>query len=158
MTLQVREGIAYRTRNGLKVGPMMFDERIPYWPFEAAVDGKRMAFGTRCAWRPDGTFNPSSRNAHDLDLVAEWSDAPALPVTPVLPIRTVTRTEIVTGQYGQVSVIGPAGEVSNKVAVALLRAGVDVYLDTPHHHMDAAALRAAARVFISLAEALEQEP
>ena len=68
-----------------------------------------------------------------------------------LPVRTVTRTEIVPGHYGRV-VVGPhlAG-----------RSRIDVSMTNPPgdpESLDAAELRAAARVFISLAEALEEKP
>lgn len=61
-------------------------------------------------------------------------------------VETVTRMVIVPGEYGIVNV-GSQG-YAGRVAVALGRDG--------HRPYDAAELRAAARVFVSLAEALEQ--
>lgn len=93
------------------------------------------------------------RNVHSLSCVWELVlDEPALPV------RTRTITEIVTGQYGQVSVMRIMDNPDGHVAVALLKEGQHVTLDTGHYYMNATALRAAARVFVALAEALEEHP
>lgn len=81
--------------------------------------------------------------------------------TPPLPVRKVTRTEVVDGTYGQVFVRNiPYRELSLKpyVAVALVSYGESGDVDTPLFQIHAAELRDAAAVFLSLAEALEEQP
>lgn len=74
------------------------------------------------------------------------------------PIRLVTRKEIVSGTYGQVSVFKPWVDGKASVAVTLVKAGEQSHVDTPHYIMEAKALRAAATTFTELADALESEP
>lgn len=67
-----------------------------------------------------------------------------------LPVRTRTVTEIVPGEYGPVSVRRYERDADDHVRVSLFNQ------DEMYRALDAAELRAAARVFVSLAEALEE--
>lgn len=69
-----------------------------------------------------------------------------------LPVHTVTRQEIIPGNYGRVEVriAGRDGVIDSHTNWVNLR--VECSAD-----WNASELRAAARVFVSLAEALEQE-
>lgn len=64
---------------------------------------------------------------------------------PALPVRTRTVTEIVPGTYGRILINDPGD------GLAFIR----MHMDDNGHNYTAAELRAAARVFVSLAEALE---
>lgn len=129
--MQIEEGKYYRTRGaGAKVGPMYRsgggwtapNSGLRYWS-----DG-----------RVDLQFD------HSFDLVAEWVDGYASPV------RTVTRKEIVLGEYGRVRVFNVfAGK---KVGVRLIP------LENSGNiaDLDANELRHAAAIFTQLADALEE--
>lgn len=140
MSIQIEEGVRYVMADGRKTGPMRrngFDSPENKW-----TDGES-------TWGNDGRH--CRFDDCNMRIVSELVAPPE-----ALPVRTVTRQEIVTGQYGQVSVVKPS-DLDGLVAIAILKAGDEVTLDTPHWHMDAEALRAAARVFVSLAEVLEQD-
>lgn len=140
--LRIEEEKFYRTRDGRKLGPTK-----PYQSI--APDGPY----AECHWeagpyvyQDDGTFwnNANPRN----DLVAEWHLSTA--VEPTGPVRTVTRKEIVEGEYGRIRVLPLAG-VSDKHVGVRFTSG-----DVPLASLNAAELRAAAAVLIELADALTQ--
>lgn len=74
-------------------------------------------------------------------------------LVPSGPVRTVMRREIRDGQYGQVSIF--KAERPEFVAIAILKEGETVNIDTPHFFMDAIALRSLCMVASQIAEALE---
>jgi hypothetical protein len=132
----VQEGKYYKTRDGRKVGPAYSAHRRYEGQEAFEVDGPHASIH-----RADGTY--AGPNCRDLDLIAEWTDG---------PVRTVTRREIVRGQYADVDV-GERLEIPDcdnssvppvrKVAVAY--AGF----------RSSAELKAAAAVLLELAGALE---
>jgi len=126
----------YRTRGGRKVGPMRSDASFGEPAFiEAEGDGRGWSLSGRAIGVEHGA---------DEDLIAEWTDG---------PVRTVTRREIVRGQYAGVDV-GEQLEIPGcdnpdvppvrKVAVAY--AGF----------RSSAELKAAAAVLLELVGALDE--
>lgn len=71
-TLKIEAGRYYRTRDGRKVGPMEPAKYSDGW-YDAAT---RV---TSQRWEKDGTFIPGELSL--LDLIAEWVDEPAAPVS-----------------------------------------------------------------------------
>ena len=103
--LVVEAGKSYRTRDGRKVGPLEDENGTGEWAFEAQVDGSAYADGTRCAWRVDGSFSPwEEREAHRLDLVAEWVE----PVAEVA-VAEATATKWVPAVGDKVRCIDQSG-------------------------------------------------
>lgn len=86
--MKLEVGKFYKTRDGRKVGPVVFaDAGLEEYPF--AVPQEYVTY------RKDGTHY-SDRRESRADLISEWtSDG---------PVRTVTRKEIVPGVYGNVYV------------------------------------------------------
>lgn len=72
MTIKIRKGGFYRTRDGRRVGPMLrWSNNDPYdWQVESGTP----TFG-HLLWRDDGSCD--SIGGKDVDLVAEWVDEPA---------------------------------------------------------------------------------
>lgn len=139
MTFTPKEGMYCRRRDGIKVGPIRSTRQEDGFDSEWRWTTDELAETTSGAWRGDGSYDHIAAKAETpFDLVAEWVDEPP----KALPVRTVTRTEIVPGQYGSVVIISSGDGF------------VDLELDW-HRHA-APELRAAARVFTSLAEALEE--
>lgn len=132
--MKIEAGRFYKTREGRKVGPMCRGDGGPWhWFTREPIDG----------WFEGGAdtgFGPSPK-----DIVAEWVDE------PTSPVRTVTRKEIVPGIFGIVNVY-PG---SRKAIIRVSRPLVDTYDDA----IDAtsAELRAAAKVFTDLADALDEQ-
>jgi len=142
MAIKIEEGKYYRTRDGRKVGPMSV------WGKYTDKDGAplydcedRKFSGTY--WSSSGSNGePSVANSPELDLTAEWTDG---------PVRTVTRTEIVPGTYGVLSV-GTVGASGARIPINFgSSAGGERFYD-------ASELRAAATTFIELADALDEVP
>ncbi len=77
-----------------------------------------------------------------------WGDEELELVEPALPVRKVTRTEVVPGTYGRIDVL------ETDIAACV---GVRFDYSEPFAACTAAELRAAAAVFLSLAEALEEQ-
>lgn len=98
------------------------------------------------SWRIDwdGTTLFKDCWADDQIRLIDQPDEPALPVRTVT--RTVTVTEIVPGIYGSIMVSEPGD-----YAVF-----IRMHIEDHGKFMDAAQLRAAGRLFVSLAEALEE--
>jgi hypothetical protein len=120
--MRVEEGKYYRTRDGGKVGPMgdggtAFDNNQPVL---SARHGKHVSL-----WRLDGSHLFGKTH---IDIVAEANTG---------PVRTVTRKEIVPGEYGKLLIFDDGS------------ASVTDWTDTR-------ALRDAARVFIGMADALDE--
>jgi hypothetical protein len=147
MTLQLKEGMICVTRDGKKTSPIRGRDGSAdgYW-FVGRIEGAP----SDDVWRRNGTFHCAEESCAKHDLVAEWVDE------PVLPVRTRTRTvtEIVPGTYGRVYVWESNATVAR---VLLTRGNGMVIADDAIHDLTAAELRAAARVFVSLAEALEEQ-
>lgn len=135
MTLQLVKGRSYKARNGEKFGPITENtfpqEKEWKWTAEGAKTGT--------SWRENGTYGYGE---DPFDLIEEWADT-AQESGPVRT-ETVTRMVIVPGTYGNL-VVGVDDDPTGFVRVGLGR-----------ELMNASELRAAARVFVSLAEALEQ--
>lgn len=83
MTLQLREGGYYKTRDGRKLGPAKGGWSRGRFEFVGEWDSMHEA---------DGTYCGTDRN---LDLIAEWTDGPVRTVT-----RTIEEKQVVDGQYG----------------------------------------------------------
>ena len=132
--MKIEEGKYYRTRDGRKVGPMKLDED---------------SFSARFHWIGDGNGADYDNSGRDCDnddcvyhLIAEWPDEPASPV------RTVTRKEIVEGDYGVVTVGSTIGST------------VSITLDGSREgwvRVSAEQIREAAKVFTEIADALDEQ-
>jgi len=131
--MELQTGKTYRDEHGNRVGPLK--GRMFKW-----VDGK--GHGPDAEWGNDGKVRMRGPEGYG-DLIAEWTDG---------PVHTITRREIVRGQYADVDV-GEQLEIPDcnnpdltpvrKVAVAY--AGF----------RSSAELKAAAAVLLELAGALE---
>lgn len=132
--MKIEAGKYYKARDGRKVGPM---ERN----VESAIELPWLERGNdQCAWHGDGKRYVGSK-APEWDLVAEWTDE------PTSPVRTVTRREIVPGTYGLVVVSGGPDQGGGPFVRVVL--GREAF--------DASELRAAAKVFTDLADALDEQ-
>jgi len=136
MTLKIEAGKFYRTRDGRKVGPIERMRGLDPYVWRGRIDG---AFRSSSLWQESGLNSPKFSPESDLDLVAEWPAATAC-------VREVTRLEIVPGTYGIVEV-----NVAERDDFVAQSQPVHV----PSGIYSASELRAAARVFNALAEALE---
>ncbi len=145
--MKVEEGKFYKTRDGEKVGPFKWrDDCLDFVPAFYAVDtryeGSWWSRTGACGYLGEGV---GAEGRSVADLISEWVDEPAL------PIRTRTVTEIVPGVYGRV-------EISPYASTAVTHVGVRMEpMSGSFAALDAAELRAAARIFVSLAEALEEQ-
>lgn len=93
--MKLEVGKYYRTRDGRKAGPV-YETSNCNFPFGACVDdGDRQGYTAKGCW----LFREEK---HHLDLIAEWTDEPD--AQPAGPVRTITRKEIVPGDYGPVAV------------------------------------------------------
>lgn len=141
MSITIEKGKCYRTRDGLKVGPLRWCEGHAY-PWRGTVVGALAINGSTVrTWTHSGSYRDDRTN-HELDLVAEWTEEEPAPAT-ASPVRTATRKEIAPGTYGVVEVVWAR---SRTVEVGLL--------DTV---LVASELRDAARIFTELADALEEQ-
>ena len=113
--VKIEEGKYYLTRDGRKVGPMEHGPGERYcWiePGDPAIDG------SPGGWMEGGSFYCYA-SASGLDIVAEWTDGvsvssdgsasvsgfmAAAAGTVTSPVRTVTRKEVVGGEYGPILV------------------------------------------------------
>ena len=92
--MKLEVGNFYKTRDGRKVGPMAIEESQDSTSFHWNVQGAGVG-----RWDESGDDGYASIfTAADNDLIAEWT------TEPTGPVRTVTRKEIVSGQYGIVNV------------------------------------------------------
>jgi hypothetical protein len=138
--VQIEIGKFYRCRDGHKA-------RAAGWAsLGAEIVKLETSKGDRLVFAETGLANrPPTQVPSDADVVAEWDE-------PTGPVRTVTRKEIVVGEYGKVKV---AGKHSNGIAV-----GVRLIVGPTGGNiadMTAEELRAAALVFTQLADALEEK-
>lgn len=138
---------------GFKVGDFKVGDRV------RDVSPHAMGLGTMAgtivdkdedgSWVIDWDATQFSRiNWHDHQLM-RLSSSP----TPS-PIRTVTRTEIVPGVYGRLSVARQSGE-EPRAMIALADSLGNVTMT--HHGWSIDELRAAALVLTQLADALEEK-
>jgi hypothetical protein len=131
--LRIEAGKYYRTRYGQRVGPIERVHGLAPYVWRGKIAG---AFPSVSMWQESGLHSPKLSPHNGLDLVAEWPEEPASPAC----VRAVTRLEIVPGTYGRVGVSTANG---------------GLYVDISTHPINASELRAAARTFNALAEALE---
>lgn len=123
MGLKLEVGKYYRDADGNKYGPMECVGSTEHpWNEAGSVSCH--------VWRCDGT----SKWQGDPTLIAEW------PAEPTGPVRTVTRKEIVPGNYG---------------AVVLHRADDGVDISVELHSDDLSGICAAIATLTEIADALE---
>ena len=123
MGLKLEVGKYYRGVDGNKYGPMECVRSTEHpWNEAGSVSYH--------VWRCDGT----SKWQGDPTLIAEW------PAEPTGPVRTVTRKEIVPGNYG---------------AVVLHRADDGVDISVELHSDDLSGICAAIATLTEIADALE---
>ena len=123
--MKIEAGKYYKTRDGRKVGPMK-SWSLGVWHFNSQDSPQSEGL-----WLDDGTAKyPGAEDSPDL--ISEWKDeSPS-------PIRTVTRREIVPGNYGVVAITK-----SNKVMI-------------PAGDYTAEELREAANLLNQIAEVLQE--
>lgn len=128
--LKIEEGKFYKTRDGRKVGPMVWAPEG--WFYQNASLG---------CWLKNGLCQDRDTERHHGPLFSEWPSEET-PFSPC-PIRTITRREIVPGVYGRVYV-GPVekGEISTEIQGG---------------YMSPSELRESAHLFNQLAEYLDSE-
>ena len=135
------EGRYGRTRDGRKVGPMVWGGGYPQYPWTCRREDVRdigIPF-----WTEDGYYR-SGDTDHPLDLVAEWVD-------DVGPVRQRTVTEIVPGLHDGVEVqVFQVPDCENPDIPPSHALTVSFSAGDP----TADELDAAARVLTQLAEAL----
>lgn len=123
-------GKSYKTKSGLRASCIGLSTNM----FQIRVDGVTSFVDDGCFWLDDkGIFNGLKEKFGDLSIVSEWNEG---------PIRTVTRKEIVVGEYGKIAIID-SNEQS--VRLSLIYSG-----------FDSSDLRSASKLFIELADALEE--
>lgn len=89
--MKIEAGKYYKTRDGRKVGPMReIDRELTDYPWTDQVE--EMPMQRYNDWGEE-VGEPSSH-----DLISEWQDE------ATSPIRTVTRREIVPGNYGLIQI------------------------------------------------------
>lgn len=129
--MKIEEGKFYRTRGGMKAGPMRLAPLQTYpWRAEAPVHPR---YAT--SWTDDGRFHTIHNDCTDYDLVAEWTDESTGPVI------TETVKRIKPGVYGRIVV----GE-------HLTPGWIDIRWPVPGCTADE--LRAAAATLNEIADAL----
>jgi hypothetical protein len=130
MTITLREGGYYRTRNGLKAGPAVLLHESDAGYARMSLDGDMRYFHL------DGTHgnDVAIKNIPDYDLIAEWHDG---------PVRVVTRKQIVPGTYGIVRVFERDNE------------WLPLRIEMPALGYSSAELRAAAATLTEIADALD---
>jgi hypothetical protein len=133
MVLKLETGKFYKTRDGQKVGPVIYRRECD----DYAVDGFAGPYGR--AWWTENGIRGGVGDIHEGDIIAEWAES---------PVRTVTikRKELIEGEYGLVRLD--------------LHRGVRVVYIPPENGYQASAseLRAAAATLTEIADALEQTP
>lgn len=133
--MKIEEGKFYRTRDGRKAGPATAiiddDSQVMDVPVETPVRNH--------VWIETGTRSKLEERPEPTDLVAGWNAG---------PVRTVTRREIVPGQYGVVE-IDKDSRVTDE--------GVSLWLPRNHRYSPAE-LRATAATLTEIADALESQP
>lgn len=128
--VKLEVGKYYRRRDGKKVGPMVRNTGGDW------VDTHPFACPNGYTYKVDGGYLADDSEG-SWDIIAEWADEPASP-EHVSPVRTVTRKEIVPGNYGKVRVT----------------AGMYVHVNSMS---TAAELRAAIATLTEIADALEEQ-
>lgn len=146
--MKIEEGKFYRSRDGRKVGPM--EAYSGDHPWFGTIDDD--ASGAGCWFRGEGgSFSGYGSTPHRLDLVAEWHEDSLDRVEAEIkaeissPVRTVTRKEIVPGEYGHITISD-----DNRMMLD----GVSIWLPR-NRRWKAEELRAAAATLTEIAEALD---
>lgn len=122
--MKLEVGTFYKTRDGHKAEVTGYEKDRCY-PFTVSLHGSDITVTSKGRqWR-----SAECRN----DLVSEWSEG---------FIRTVTRKEIVTGEYGKIAIIDLTEQ---SVILRLIYCG-----------FEASDLRNASKLFIELADALDE--
>lgn len=129
MGLKLEVGKYYKTRDGRKVGPMKNSYHTAGYYCWHTLSGNYNSN----LWNEDGC----SGSACDADLIALWQDK------PTGPVRTVTRKEIVSGQYGIVNVDADRPTGNPRIVVSAVPT--------------AAELRAAIATLTEIAQVLEDQ-
>jgi hypothetical protein len=140
MVLKLETGKFYKTRDGQKVGPMLFRRDCD----DYAVDGFEGPYGN--AWWSENGIRGGMGDIHDGDIVAEWKES---------PVRTVTRKEIASGTYGRLYVAKQGGTEPRLLINLADEAGVSRGVS---HGWSVDELRNAIGVLTEIADALEQTP
>lgn len=96
--MKIEEGRYYKTRDGRKVGPVTIDISEKE---SLRVRAPHLEAGFVAAWFEDGRFYEKPGSTYDI--VALWNEG---------PVRTVTRKEIVPGEYGHILVDRTANDGS----------------------------------------------
>ena len=127
--VKLEVGKYYKRRDGCKVGPMVRN-----------IDGEyRETHPFTCpsgyTYKIDGGYLVGN-SEYAFDIIAEWTDE------PVSPARTVTRKDIVPGQYGKVSI--------ESYCVDAVEVSIDGFLTTSE-------LRAAIATLTEIADAMEEQ-
>ncbi len=130
--VKIEEGKFYKTRDGRKAGPIV----IHFGREHAGAEGFRDDhwYISTNRYYSEMSGRTSIRGESPDDLIEEWQDP-----TPTTPIRTITRREIVPGDYGVVGVTQDCNIVIYKSKY------------TPEE------LREAAHILNQIAEYLESE-
>ena len=80
--MKIENGKYYRTRDGQNVGPMNVPPKLERWSRLVIADGPiGSAASGLDGWYEGGKY--LNDEDHDLDLIAEWSDAPAKLMIPL---------------------------------------------------------------------------
>jgi len=142
--LKIEPGKFYRTRDGRKKGPILKGEQYPKGPWMwKTIEGDDEDY-----YDVDGLsykgMNLSKNGGHS-DLISEWQDE-----EPTGPVRTEMRKIIVPGLYGRIHVIRTVD-----ASEPMVRFIVDDKTGTPST-FSASDLRESAKLFETLAEALEE--
>lgn len=117
--------------------------------------GDRLRRTNGCPWAPEG-FEATAFEDEAGDLCYRDKSGASVMICDgdwkrvVGPVHTVTRKEIVEGEYGRIRVLPLAGVSDKHVGVRFTSD------DAPLASLNAAELRAAAAVLIELADALTQ--
>ena len=133
MSVTIEAGRFYRTEAGGKVGPTRRISYSPHSPWPFACDFPDSKTGLLYV-KLNGETQSGMGDHTTPNLIAEWTDA------PTGPVRTVTRKEIVPGNYG---------------AVALHRADDGIDISVGLHSDDLSGIRAAIATLTEIADALE---
>lgn len=143
MSLQIKEGTYYRTRDGRKVGNLS-ETGNSSWPWVDRIAG---------LWfRGDGYSCPGSLDLHrdEDDIISAWVDE------PTSPVRTETRKVIVPGVYGRLHIAPGRSGVGPEIMIAMAnRHGLAI---SSTHTWTLGETRDAIANLTLVADALEQKP
>ena len=138
--MKIEDGKYYQTRDGQVVGPMNVPPKLDHW--SKAVISDCAVEGDVEGWFECGKYRKNE--SHDLDLIAEWADAPARLMIPLPDMATFLDND------------------HDKVCVKCGDGGVVIYIFRPEKEMIAHFAPTAARNFaaaiIAYADAIDARP